>query len=146
MASPQVLHLPRSRASRPSTAHAPPFTCSSTNQCPDAAWLHLAGDLDFATVSQLARALREFAPSKRLIVLDLRELESIDYFGVHAIANASVRACKLGCRIVLLRGIPDVDRMFTHAGRLGDLEIGDLEPGEPPIQVLLQLAEQELLS
>jgi anti-anti-sigma factor len=141
MASLQV--LPGSSASRPNTAHSPPFACSWTNRGSEAACLHLAGVLDFATVSQLARTLREFAWGERLIVLDLRELESIDYFGVHAIANASIRARKLGRRLVLLRGAADVDRMFTQAGRLDDVEIGDLQSGVPPVQVLLQLAERE---
>ena len=138
--------LPDPIAGRPDGAQSTPFACSWTDRCPDGAWLRVAGVLDFATVSQLARTLRERALGERLIVLDLRELESIDLFGVHAIANASARARKMRRRLVVLRGAPDVDRMFKQAGRLDELEIGDLKSGEPPVQLLMRLAEKELLA
>jgi anti-anti-sigma regulatory factor len=88
-------------------------------------------------VSELARTLRELGARARLIVLDMRELDLIDFFGVHAIANASSKAREMGLRLVLLRGAPDIDRMFTLAGRLHEVEIGDLESGEPTAQALL---------
>ena len=122
------------------------FDCSWTERCAEGALLRLAGVLDFATVSQLARTLRGPALSARLIVLDLRELESIDLFGVHAIANASTSARKLGHRVVVLRAGADVDRMFKQAGRLDDVEIRDLELGEPAVRVLARIAENVSLA
>lgn len=133
---PRTQFLPDSTASRRDNAPSPLFSCSSTNSGSDTAWVHLAGVLDFATVSQLARTLREIPACARLIVLDLRELELIDFFGVHAIANASIKARAIGRRLVLLRGAPDIDRMFTLAGRLDEVEIGDLESEEPVAQAL----------
>ena len=35
------------------------------------------------------------------------------------------------------------DRLFSLTGTDGDLEICDLDPAEPPVQVLLQLAASE---
>jgi anti-anti-sigma factor len=101
--------------------------------------VHLAGVLDFATVSQLARTLRELAACAQLIVLDLREVEFIDFFGVHAIANASTRAREIGRRIVLLCVGPEINRLFTLAGRHGEVEIDDIRSGEPADKALLRL-------
>lgn len=139
---PRTQVLADSSASRRDSSHSPPFACSWTNSGPDSAWVHLAGPLEFSTVSQLARALRELGAGARLIVLDLRELELIDYFGIHAIANASAKARELGHRLVVLRGAQDIDRMFMLAGRLAEVEIDDLESGVPRAQALLRLAPQ----
>jgi hypothetical protein len=55
-------------------------------------------------------------------------------------------ARQAGRRLVLLRGAPSVDRLFTQTRSSGDLEIGDLDPGDPPVQVLAQLAQEGLAS
>ncbi len=138
--------LPCSIAGRRESAHShsPPLTCSWTDSSPDAAWVRLAGALDFATVSQLSRTLREVGTWARLIVFDLRELERIDYFGVHAIANASSRAREIGRRLVVVSGVQEIDRMFTLAGRRHEVEIGNVESGEPAAQALRRLATQQL--
>jgi hypothetical protein len=77
------------------------FVCFCTDDGLDAAWVHVAGELDFATAPQL----------------DARQR---------------------GRRLVLLRGSPDVDRLFTLAGRSDAVEIGDLDlpPAEPPVHLL----------
>jgi anti-anti-sigma factor len=59
--------------------------------------------LDLAAVPQLVRTLRQTQLSARLVVLDLRDLELMDGSGVHVIVNASIRARRLGGRLVLLR-------------------------------------------
>lgn len=120
----------------------PPLACSWTVSSPGTAWIRLAGVLDFMTVAQLARSLQELG-ERALLVLDMRELDSIDFFGVHAIANASNRAREIGGRLVLLRAAQDVDHMFVRAGRLGDVEIGELKVGEPSTQALRRLAAEE---
>jgi anti-sigma B factor antagonist len=119
----------------------PAFVCSWTIGGLDAAWLHLAGELDIATTPELQRTLHEPELQARLVALDLRELAFMDSSGVHAIVNASIRARQVGRRLVVLRGPPSVDRMFTLTGSSGDVEIVDVDPVEPPFQALLQLAE-----
>jgi anti-anti-sigma regulatory factor len=57
---------------------------------------------------------------------------------VHAIVNASARARQRGRRLVVLRGPPDVDRVFSLTGSAGDVESGDVEPVEPSVQALLR--------
>jgi anti-sigma B factor antagonist len=111
---------------RPADAPPPGFVCSWTDGAPEACWVHVAGGLDAAVASKLERTLSEFWQRARLVVLDLRELSFIDGAGVRAVVNASARARRAGRRLVLLRGPPDVDRMFAVAGNSDQLEIGDL--------------------
>jgi anti-anti-sigma factor len=116
------------------------FLCSSSTDGLDAAWVHIAGDLDTTTTPHLEQTLRAAQWQARLVVLDLRELVSTDTAGVHAIADASSRGRKIGRRLVVLRGAADVHRMFNLAGRLDEIEILDLDAATPPVQMLLRLA------
>jgi anti-anti-sigma factor len=110
-------------------AHAlpPAFVCSWTSSGLDAAWVHLAGELDIATRPHLEQTLRDLQLEARLVVLDLRELAFIDSSGVHAIVDASSSAQQGGRRLVLLRGPSHVDRTFELTGSFEDVEIGDLD-------------------
>ena len=140
-----ALVLPDSIAGR--TDFLPPrFDCSCTGGGPDAAWVHVVGELDIATTPQLERTLREAQLEARLVVLDLRELLFMDSSGVHAIVNAGIRARQAARRLLVLRGPPNVDGVFTLAGRRDAVEIRDLDPVDPPVQALLQLAEARLAS
>jgi anti-sigma B factor antagonist len=112
--------------------------CSCTDGGLDAAWVHVAGALDLATAPQLERTLREIQQQARLALLDLRALTFMDSTGVHTIVNASIAARQLGCRLVLLRDPPNVDRMFALTGSSDAVEIGDLDhsPIAPPVDAL----------
>lgn len=112
----------------PADARPRVFGCSWTDGGLDGAWVHVAGELDIAAVPQLLRTLRAPQLQARLVVLDLRDLGFIDSDGVRAIANASIDARRAGSRMVLLRGSPSVDRVFTRTGFSGGIEIGDIEP------------------
>ena len=120
---------------------APPFHCSIVNGGVDAAWVHVAGELDIATAPQLDRTLRAARLQARLVVLDLRELTFMDCSGVHAIVDASTRARNVGRRLVLLRGAPNVDRVFALTGSSDQVDICDLDLGEPPDEALRQLTD-----
>ena len=108
----------------------------------DAAWVHVAGELDLATTPDLEQALTEAQAQARMVVLDLRDLSFMDSSGVHVIVNASIRARAEGRRLVLLKVPPNIDRTFELTGLTRDLEIEYLDPGEPPVQVLLQLTDE----
>jgi anti-anti-sigma factor len=108
-----------------------PFECSRTGGTLDAAWVHVAGALDIATTPRLARTLRE--SETRLVVLDLRDVVFMDCSGVHAIVDATRRARQLGRRLLLLRGPPHVDRVFSLTGYAYDVETGDLGPVASPV-------------
>jgi anti-anti-sigma factor len=124
----------------------PRFGCSWTGGGPDAAWVHIVGELDIATTPQFERTLREAQLEARLVVLDLRELAFMDSVGVHAIVNAGIRARQVARRLLVLRGPPNVDRVLTLAGRRDDVAIHDLDAVDPPVQLLLRLVEAELTS
>ena len=72
----------------------PAFACTATHGGLDAAWVHVAGELDFATAPELEQTLRESQQLAHLTVLDLRELAFMDSAGAHTIVNASLRARK----------------------------------------------------
>ena len=126
-----------------------PFVCSSAHGSLDSEWVHVAGALDIATTPQLEKSLRE--SHARLVVLDLRDLGFIDCAGVHAIVNASVSARREGRRLVLVRGIPHVDRVFALTGNGDEVEIGEADPLDPldPLErygaPLLRIAEEALV-
>ena len=84
---------PESIACRAATLR--PFVCSSTDGGLDAAWVHMAGELDIATVPQLEQTLRETQLQARLVVLDLRELAFMD---APACTRSSTRAPAPGRR------------------------------------------------
>jgi anti-sigma B factor antagonist len=122
------------------------FQCSWTDGAPDAAWVRLAGELDIATAPRLERLLREPRLQARVIVLDLRDLAFMDSSGVHAIVDASVRSRRAGRRMLLLRGRPGVDRVFTLTESAEDVGNGDIHAVEPSAQALRGLIEEEAAS
>ena len=127
-------------------ARPPVFACTATHGGLDAAWVNVVGELDMATAPELERALRESQRLAHLTVLDLRELSFIDCTGVHTIVDASVRARKDGRRLVLVRGRPDIYRIFTLTGSTDDVDIGDPDPVQPPVRALQRsLVSQSLL-
>jgi anti-anti-sigma factor len=99
--------------------------------------------LDIATAPELKQTLRQAEDRARRVVVDLRELTFMDSSGVHAIVDANVRAAVEGRRLVVVRGCSRVDRVLTLAGAGDRLDIVDLEPAEPPVQALAQLAQRE---
>jgi anti-anti-sigma factor len=127
-------------------AHPPVFACTATHGGLDAAWVNVVGELDIETAPKLERTLSESGQLADLTVLDLRELAFMDCAGVHAIVDASLRARKGGRRLVLVRGRPDIYRMFTLTGSSGDVDIGDLDPVQAPVDALQRsLVSQSLL-
>jgi len=114
----------------------PGFACTATQGGLDAAWVNVVGELDIATAPELARTLSECQQLAHLTVLDLRELDFVDCAGVHTIVNASVRARKNGRRLVLVRGRPDIYRIFTLTGSTDDVDIGDPDSVQPSVGVL----------
>jgi anti-anti-sigma factor len=133
---------PDSIAGRAATLR--PFVCSSMADGLDATWVHVAGALDIATSPQLEQTLEESAA--RLVVLDMRDLGFMDCAGVNAIVGASVRAREAGRQLILLRGTPNVDRVFALTGTSSVVDIGDLEPlPEPPGQLHLTFADDTLI-
>ena len=124
----------------------PAFACTATHGGLDAAWVNVVGELDIATAPALALTLHESQQRAHLTVLDLRELAFMDSAGVHTIVNASLRARKNGRRLVLVRGRPNIYRIFTLTGSTADVDIADPNPVQPPVPALQRsLVSQSLL-
>ena len=124
----------------------PVFACSRTDRDREASWVHLRGELDIATAPLLNETLYASRPDElraRVVVLDMRDLEFVDASGVHAITEADIRARGAGGRLVLVRGPPAVDRVFTLTRSYEHLKVVDLEPAEPAVVALLHLAQAE---
>lgn len=119
------------------------FLCSCRRVGRDAVWVRLEGELDVATAPQVEEALlRGAASAPRLVVVDLRELVFMDSFGVRAIVEASARARAAKRRLILLRGAPQVERMFELTGTLGSVELVALDAGKLPVEALTQLVRE----
>ena len=60
--------------------------------------------------------------------------------------GASQRAREEGRRLILLRGTPNVDRVFALTGSSDDIEMGDIDPlVDLPGQLHLQFADETLI-
>ena len=139
---PRTLIHPGRTVSRPAVPP-PDFRCTLRNGGPDVAWVRVSGELDIATAPHLTQTLRRAEDSARRVVLDLRELTFMDTAGVHAILDANVSAAVAGRRLVVVRGRSRVDRVLALTGAYDRLDIVHLEPAEPPVQALVQLARRE---
>jgi anti-anti-sigma factor len=107
------------------------------------AWLRVQGDLNDDSAPELTRELRRAQMAARLIVLDLRQLASIDAASVGVIARAGVRARRGNRRLILVRAPERIDRVFALIAAGDRPEIVDLEPGAPVVQALLALASKD---
>lgn len=120
----------------------PPFACSWTARADDAAWMHVAGELDIATTPELELALSEPQAQAQLVVLDLRELEFMDAASMQVIVRATHHARRIGRRLLLVRSGPVIDRVFALTGTTGDIVDGAVGPAEAPRRALLRLAAE----
>jgi anti-sigma B factor antagonist len=119
-----------SSAAPSSHATSSPFACSWKAGGLESVWVHVAGELDLATVAKLRETLDDAQRHARVVVLDLRELVFMDTSGVHLILEAAARARSGGGRLMLVRPPVGVDRVLTITGVPNEVLIFDAEPGE----------------
>jgi anti-sigma B factor antagonist len=139
---PQTFVSPGSMVGRAASAF-PRFDCTLRDGGLDAACVRATGELDITNAPQLAELLGQAEERCQRVVLDLRELTFMDSAGVHVIVDATLRATAAGRRLVLVRGPSNVDRVFDLTRASDTLEIVDLDPVEPPVLALLELARRE---
>jgi anti-anti-sigma factor len=114
----------------------PPFVCTWKVAGLNAAWVLLAGELDLASSAQLKETLRQAQHHARVLVLDLRKLTFIDSSGVYVVLNAACGVRREGGRVMLVRGPPRVDRLFTLIAAPDEVLIVDLDPSQPAKELL----------
>lgn len=84
--------------------------------------VRLSGELDILTARGLADALSEAACDSVAVILDLSDLTFMDSSGLHAILTAHARLAEASCRLVLVRGGRQVQRIFEITGTERSLE------------------------
>lgn len=88
--------------------------------------LTFRGELCMETGAKLrgaVRAVRQRAGSHRILLVDLRELQAIDSFGVESLVQIEADLAAEGGRAVLLPGPPQVQRVFRSLGCEAAFEI-----------------------
>jgi anti-sigma B factor antagonist len=121
----------------------PAFACTLRDDGFGATWVCVAGELDHATAPRLASMLAKATRLARIVVVDLRELTRVDSTGVGAIVDASYSARRDGRRLVIVRGLPRVERLLALIGASHVVEIVELAAGEPLALALLQIARND---
>jgi anti-sigma B factor antagonist len=77
--------------------------------------IKFAGEFDFSG-RDLADQVLERVSDAREIVLDLSELDFIDSMGIHFVVTAHERAREQGRSFTIVRGGPQVSRVFSLVG------------------------------
>lgn len=113
-----------------------PFLCGWALCASGAVWVRVAGELDPTNSPQLGQTLTEAQLCGHLVVLDLRDLTSIDRSGIHAIRDAADRGRRCGGRLTLVRGSGEIDRELTVNGACDRMLVFDLDPHEPARSLL----------
>jgi anti-sigma B factor antagonist len=124
----------------------PAFGCTSGSSARGAAWVCVAGELNLVTAPRLEQAVRRATGRARLVVVDLRGLTRVDAAGVSALVSTTRSARHDGRRLVLVRGLPQVDRLLALTGASNSVETIDLATGEPTVLALLHIARRDRAS
>ena len=110
-----------SDASYPPDPH-PGFGCTVHPQGPGVTRVTLSGELDMLSAPDLDDTLADAARGGVAVILDLSRLTFMDSRGLHAILTARGRLAEMGCRLVLVRGPHQIQRLFELTGLEGVLE------------------------
>ena len=122
-----MLSSPPSYAFRPAVPP-PDFSWTARPQGPGVTRVSLSGELDMLSASCLGDALAA-ARGNTAVILDLGQLTFMDSSGLHAILTARNRLSEAGCRLVILRGSHQVQRVFEVSGVDGVLEFVSARDG-----------------
>jgi anti-sigma B factor antagonist len=107
----------------------PPFLCTTRMGGAQAAWIHVAGELDLLTAPQLKRTLRDAQLHNRVVVLDMRDVSFIDSAGLHLLLAASQQVKPDGTQLRVIPS-PVVSRMLGLGGGRWQIPTIDLAEAE----------------
>lgn len=91
------------------------FTAHVASAPDGACHVRLVGEFDFAN-RQVAEDVFDGVGGAEKIVLDLSELDFIDSMGIHFVVMAHERAKREGRTLTIVRGGPQVTRVFSLVG------------------------------
>jgi anti-sigma B factor antagonist len=109
----------------------PGFVCVTRAEAPGVDRVTLGGELDIATAPHLEQALYEAAGDGVTLILDLSGLSFMDSIGLQVILSAQARLSEANCRLELVAGGPQVQRLFEITGVKSHLQFLD-GPGAAP--------------
>jgi anti-anti-sigma factor len=132
---------PRDSTTSP-PAGAAAFSCTLEEAGRGAVLVRVAGELDRTAAPQLAQLLARATRRGRVVVVDLRGLTRVDIAGIDAIVEASRSARRSGRRMLVVRGLLQVERLMALNGTSAAVEIVDLTAGEPTINAVLPLVRK----
>jgi anti-sigma B factor antagonist len=119
------------------------FVCQLSDDGSGVACIYLSAELDIASAPRFERDLHRAELQARLVVVDLRDLSFMDSFGLRVITAGNHRSRRVGRRLVLLPGPPQVQRLLAVTGAVEGLEVAELSDIEPAAQALLQFARAD---
>ena len=106
-----------------------PFACTCKPDGWGSVCLHLVGELDFATCSPFAQALKKAQDEASIVSIDLQELTFIDCAGLAVIVNAAARAAAMETRLILVGATGQVERLLGLTGPLQAVEMVKFSKG-----------------
>jgi anti-anti-sigma factor len=94
------------------------------------AWVTPRGELDLAAQPMFDLVLREAsdAAATAVVALDLRELTFMDAVGLRSILAAQARSEEQHWTLIILRGVPAVQLVFTASGTADRLHMSPTCP------------------
>ena len=92
------------------------FACVTHYDGPGVTRVTLAGELDLAAAPQLDDAIADLGRDCVAVILDLSELTFMDSTGLQAIIRAYARLEEVDCRLLLIPGCRQVQRIFEITG------------------------------
>jgi len=90
----------------------------------------VVGEIDLATVDAVQAEIDAARAETRHVLLDLREVTFIDSAGVRLVLEGSRALAADGGELVVVRGGPEVRRVFDLVGLDGRVPMVDEPPGE----------------
>jgi anti-anti-sigma factor len=108
----------------------PPSFDITLTRAPGRVTLTLVGELDMATTPRLKKYLSTLAHTHQgsSIVIDLRRLTFMDSTGITALVTANSCARRDGWSLTLVKGPPQIQRVFEISGLSDVLPFADVPP------------------
>ncbi len=88
------------------------------------------GEIDLATIDAVRVELQAARAAANLVYLDLRAVTFIDSAGVRLVVEGARDLAGQGGELVVIRGGPEVTRLFELVGLDGRVRMLDAAPGE----------------
>ena len=87
--------------------------------------LAVEGEIDLATIEQIARPLTGICQRADAVTVDLRRVDFLDCLGLRTLVELSTYGAEHDCRVEFIQGPPPVARVFELTGASEQLAFVD---------------------